>query len=335
MRKFVRSALGAVALLALGTQIAIASPTYGGQACTVQGDCSISLNMTYNGGPVMTSPVTIDYLWYGSYWSTSAGKNSENVLKSFANDLSGSDYMKIASYFTDGNGKQATTQVKFGQDASAATTKSSGTISSTTMENAVTQAISAGKFAQDYANTIYFVMLAPTLNSRDSSGDNPCGEHYLLNGLHFAFVRSVLGCDSLSQTGQASGDKYADSASETMSHELMESLTDPDSMAQSGWTDPTYGEVGDMCQNTNFAEKIGKHTYDVQSIFVPDNTNGQGGYCAHDNASGSVIDVSQYLGSNSGGGSNNSVPHKVPEPSMLALFGLGLAFTVRRKTSRR
>lgn len=295
----------ALAATGLVAGVAQANPTYFADPCTPYpgtgqpGQCSVDLQ--YFGGPLMTGSNSVYYIWYGDFWKNNG---ATQILNDFAHDLSGSEYMNIAHWYADGQGQRIQNTLNFGGSVFD-TNYLGNNLSDNDVATLVNDATKSGQLPVD-PNAVYFVFTDPTM--RQQQDHFACGWHSSMGNIKYSWVTSNTGCDFL---GGVSGNQYADSLTETMSHELMEALTDPDVGDNNlGWYDYHHGdfnnstgEIGDSCVSSNFAASMNGHHYDVQSIFVNDTSYALGGYCA----------------------SGSPIGQDVPEPAALALSGLGLA----------
>lgn len=255
----------------------------------------------------MTGNNSVYYIWYGDFWQTNS---ATQILANFAHDLNGTDYLNIAHWYADGQGNRVQDSLNYG-GAVQDTDYLGDNLTNANVQQIVQDSISSNALPSD-SNAVYFVMTAPGI--REEEDTLACGWHSNYGNIKYSWVSPALGCDFL---GGVSGNGYADSLTETMSHELMESLTDPEvGTGNLGWYDNNHGdpnngtgEIGDSCVQTNFAANLNGHNYDVQSIFARDTHYAAGGYCA----------------------SANPVGSDVPEPGSLALLGLGMFGLLMRR----
>ena len=141
-------------------------------------------------------------------------------------------------------------------------------------------------------NRLYFVFTAPGV--RQDEDTIACGWHSNAGPTKYSWVSPNLGCDFLGGPS-TSGNPYVDALTETASHDMFEMLTDPEDGDAPGlapplaWYDATYAEVGDMCVFSNLAVTLNGTNFDVQSIFVKDTSNPQGGFCSSGNPQSAAI----------------------------------------------
>jgi hypothetical protein len=244
-------------------------------------DCGSSCptDLEYYGGPVMTGQVNVYVIWYGNWGSNSA----QTILPSFFSSWANTSYGNIAMAYGTGAGGNVSTQVTFG-GATNTTDYLGDNLSDANVQQIVANAQSSNQLPLD-TNGVYFVYTAPGI--REEFDNVACGYHSNFGDTKYSWVTSATGCDFLSDgTSTVSGNLRADSLTETSSHELYEALTDPYVNDAPGlasplaWYDANYGEVGDNCVLSNLATNMHGRQFDVQSIFVKDTSNPQGGFCA-------------------------------------------------------
>lgn len=262
-------------------------------------DCGTTCVINMSPGPVMTGQVDTFAIYYGDFSNANAGQSStvQNVVGNWLGSMNGTDYLNIASVYHGTNGT-ASTDVTYNGAYSV------GTYLGTSLSDAqILQIVQDAKSSNNLptvSNAVYFVFTAPGISEEEDG--SACGWH---NGdsstnTKYAWIGPALGCDFLG--GNVSGNLTANEITETGSHELMESLTDP--FPNAAFTDPNYGEVGDMCENSNFNGNLNGQHFDLQAIWTLSN-NAQNGVCSE--------------------GFRSDPPANVPEPSNIALLLGGLA----------
>jgi hypothetical protein len=281
---------------------------------TGQPDCGATcvVNMTYRGGPVMTGTTNAYIIWYGD-WSSPSYNVAQTLLPQFFSSLTGSEYMNIGMTYDDGHGTLASSAVHFGGAVSTATTVTSGTLSNADILNTVLAAQPSLNGGVADPNGIYFVYTAPGISQQQSG--SACGWHSNSGATKYSWVTPTPGCDFL--PGTVTGNDYVDSLTETTSHEMFEAITDPNVGTNNlGWYNTRYGEVGDMCVNSNLDANLNGNHFDVQAIWARVAGAAQKGVCA----AGFRPDVSP-----------------VPEPASWALMLGGVAAVAglaRRRAQR-
>jgi hypothetical protein len=204
-----------------------------------------SSNLTLQGGPVMTAPKNVYYIWYGT-WDTA----SKNVLTNLAQNIGGSPYFNINTTYYNSAGTHVQNVVNY-----AGSTTNTGTLgknlSDANIETIVSSAISSGSLPLD-ANGIYFVLTDKTTTETSGFCTQYCGWHTnaTISGkdIKYAFIgdaetqcASACGATSPSPNGTPG----ADSMASIIAHEMEETTTDPDGNA---WYSTSSGmENGDKC----------------------------------------------------------------------------------------
>jgi hypothetical protein len=271
----------------------------------------INIDMQNFGGPVMTGTTNIVNIWYGY---SSLIDPTINTLGNFFGNLTGSEYLNIASLY--GASTALNFQGNFLQDTSVY-----GTYLSNAALGSITKDASTLTGIPDNNNTIVFIYTAPGIGQQK---DNlACGFHSdVLDGasdLKYAWI----GAKYANPNSGCGAGTFTQNTNLVASHELLEALTDP-LVGQAtvygpplGWYDggnANQGEIGDPCNGSALDTTLNGSSYRVQSIYVNDPSYAVGGMCT----SGNTILVAS-----------------VPEPESLGLFALGLAairFSRRKKS---
>ena len=237
----------------------------------------------YHGGSVMTSTVTVYYIWYGD-WN---GNDGIALLESLAGKIGGSSYFNMNSSYTDGNGTPVSNSVLFG--GSTTDSYSVGkNLSDQQIWQVVSTAINGGKLPKD-PNGMYFVLTSADVTATSGFCTQYCGWHTYgtLSGtpIKFAFVgdssRCISGCAA--QSTSPNGNPGADGMASVIAHELSETVTDP---TLNAWYDNNGNENADKCAWTfgvTFAATngsranvtLGKYNYLIQQNWI----NASGGEC--------------------------------------------------------
>jgi hypothetical protein len=245
--------------------------------------CPTCLIFDY-GGPTMSNPKQVYLIFYG-------GEIVSTVLPglpTFVQDLQGSDYLNLLTLYTP-TGSQApiSPSVTYGGKITTATFL--GTSLSTDQDKQIVDDVIAKGSLPNNPNGIYVVLTDPTVSN---AGDSAyCGYHSTSpHGLTMA----LLDMSSILSGGSCSLGSPLEGTTSVLSHELFESITDPNVDQSNGlgpplaWYDAANGEVADQC-NQNFT--LPGTSFEAQSIFVPTGGNNQTGYtgfCASGLASPAV-----------------------------------------------
>lgn len=200
--------------------------------------------INYHGGPVMSSTITLYYIWYGN-WN---GNSAVSILENFARNIGGSQAFNTNTTYTDGNGNAVPNTVLFG--GSTTDNYSLGTsLSDAQIEQVVAKAISAGKFPSN-PNGVYFVLTSADVNETSGFCTQYCGWHTAgtigTADIKYAFVGDSSRCigSCAPQSTSPNGNAGADGMASVIFHELSETVSDPDLNA---WYDAQGEENGDKC----------------------------------------------------------------------------------------
>lgn len=302
----------------------------------------------YNGGPVMAGPNTVDFIWYGNW----AGNTATTILPGLINNLSGSSYMNMLSSYNNSS-YTLSNKVSFGSSLFISSTinptlyQGSSLNGQTTsqIQSIVTSAISAGGFgaSPNTSNTIFDVLTATNITVSGFM-TSFCGWHSSTSlgslntlGTQYGFVGNP-GANSAcaGQTASSPNNNVgADAMASVVTHELFETITDPNATAWydsiSATSPSTTGgyENGDMC-NFNFGTAFAAPNGSAANVTL-NGTN--------------YLLQQQWV--NQGGGQNfaggacatslaTSTPTPTPEPGSVALLASALAglAAVRRRPKR-
>jgi len=211
-----------------------------------------SADLTYNGGPLLTS-VQVFTIFWGMKWPTPSGTAMMGRLNRYFQDsLVSSAIDQLAEYSVParniGHGAFIGTTVITAQAPVGSTTDS-------VIQTRLKAWIAAQTVSTNTPNTLYFIYLDPgviSIMGGSKSCQNYCGYHSNVGSVYYAVVPypTCGGC--------LGGIPAFDALTGTSSHELCEAITDP--IPGSGWYDNTNGEIGDICA-WNFKQVAG---YTVQ-----------------------------------------------------------------------
>jgi hypothetical protein len=238
----------------------------------------------YHGGPIIANP-KVYFIWYGN-WN---GNSALGILPQFISGLSGSTYFNTDSLYPDNTGATVSNNVVMANQVFD--NYSQGvSVSDQGLRNAITQQLQNGSLPTDPSG-IYFVLTSADV---DVPGfcNQFCGyhSHANLNGadIKYSFVGNIDRCPNNCTLGNLgpgpNGNLGADAMANVISHELNETVTDPDLNA---WYHINLlGEVGDLC-NFQFGNVFGTGngananiTLGGRNFLIQQNwINLNGGYC--------------------------------------------------------
>lgn len=239
----------------------------------------------YNGGPVMHGTVNVYFIWYGD-WSQDPA--ASGILSTWASTIGGTPYENINTTYGDNNGN-VSGSVSFA--GSTVSTSNFGTLlSDSNIASIVSSALTSHALPTD-TNGVYFVLTAPGVGESSGFLTQYCGWHtYGTLGsanIKYAFVGDAgnqSGC-SVQFNKSPNNDPPVDAMISVMSHELEETISDPNLNAW--YSDSTGEENADMCA-WNFGQEsiasngsaynmtFGGHNYLIQQNWL----NANGGLCA-------------------------------------------------------
>jgi hypothetical protein len=206
-------------------------------------DAGIAPELDYRGGKVLANP-SFTNIYYGSYWTTAAGKADAAFEDGFGKTIVSSKYTSIWAQYGVGKG----TFLGSSAAASAGTPKS---VNEAKIRQIVAAQIASGAAPRPDGATVYTVILPPnTVLKTDgaSSLDGLGGYHGSFNDLktgkrvYYAAIAYSKGDNGIDFNGNP-----RDNISITTSHEWTEAATDPDvNNGKLGWYDYNLGEVADI-----------------------------------------------------------------------------------------
>ncbi len=236
---------------------------------TVSGRPPSTPHLVYWGGRVLTQPKVVN-VFIGDYWKTPAGEGDAAHMNGFAASFGKSAMFDLLS-----------PQYGVGRPDFGGSVVVPGTPARMTKEDieaAVKNALAAGGLPTD-PETVYSVQLPPNTVLAEGTTDSTQG----LGGFHGSYLdannKPVYYCaiayaDAEGKNGINFSPNPRDNNTITLSHELVEAITDPD-VAQAkeysdlGYMDPRGGEIGDLAVNDgglplNEAFARDAHGYAVQ-----------------------------------------------------------------------
>ena len=242
--------------------------------------------ISYHGGPIMTGSTNVYFIWYGNW----AGNSASTILTDWANNIGGSPYFNINTTYYNGSGVFVTNAVRYAGSTTDNYSRGSS-LSDADVQAVVSSAISSGRLPRDTFG-LYFVLTSADVNESSGFCTQYCGWH--THGtigamdIKYSFIgnpaRCPNACSAVSSGPTPNGNLGADGMASIMSHELEESVTDPDLNA---WYDSTGAGNGDKCawnfgatqtaaNGSKYNITLGTRQYLIQQNWV----NASGGFCA-------------------------------------------------------
>lgn len=224
------------------------------------------------GGPVLSNPKVVTI-----FWGSNVAYASQ--INAFYSGITNSAYMDWLSEYD-------TSSQNIGRGAFGGsyvdTAAPTGTITDAQVQAEISRLITNGSVPAPDANTLYAVHYAPGVRLLQPDGTASCAPGGFC-GYHGTFVRNgadVYYSNVMDMTtgacagGCGSDPSVLNNTTAVASHELLEAATDPGVGLATvygpplGWYDPSYGEVGDIC-NAQHGLVVGGDgaTYTVQKAF--------------------------------------------------------------------
>jgi hypothetical protein len=276
-------------------------PRGGPEGFATTGSVVTGNGINWYGGPVMHT-INLYFLWYGNW---SQDPNAAAILNNWAANIGGSSYFNINSTYGDNTGSvpnSVTFQGSYTDTGSLGTVLSDGTVAQIVIDG-----INSGRLGaagQPDPNGVYMVLTAPGVQENSGFLTRYCGWHSYgtlsSTAVKYAFIGDPAGpsiANCAQQTSSSpNNDPGADAMVSVMSHELAETVTDPQVDA---WYTAAGAENGDLCSwnfgttytapNGSLANiTLGGMHYLSQQIWL----NAQGGMCALSQATAPDFGVS-------------------------------------------
>ncbi|MCE9580756.1 MAG: EXORDIUM family protein [Deltaproteobacteria bacterium] len=200
--------------------------------------------ITYHGGPVMLGPTKTYMIWYGSW----ANNTAMTILPYLVTKLGGTPYFKINTTYGNATGGKVPNALAYG-GAIVDSYSQGTTLTDQGVWKVVNGALAANKLPTD-PNGVYVVLSSPDVAESSGFCTAYCGWHTYgyRNGtkLRFVFVGGAARCLSACapQAISPNGNPGADGMASTLTHEIEETVTDPDLNA---WFDAGGAENADKC----------------------------------------------------------------------------------------
>ena len=212
--------------------------------------CTPTVN--YYGGALLTN-VEAQGVYLGSGWSSPPYSSEQATLDGFLSYIVNSPYTQALTNAGYGVGSgTATAGVLAPVNLSAGTTLQDGQIQAD-----LQSLISSGTVAAPDANRLYIVYVQPNVivsQGGSTSQQGILGYHgafagYTAGGQAMDIHYAVIAYPGGSVGNQTNSANAIDDLTSVTSHELAESMTDPNANYKTlGWYDPARGEIGDITQ---------------------------------------------------------------------------------------
>jgi hypothetical protein len=196
---------------------------------------SITPQLTYRGGPLLTAVQVFTFFW-GAGWQ----QDPQSGLILQLNDFF--DYV-LTSPLLDQLAEYSVPGMTIGYGTRTGTATVTDGPPGSTVTDADIQAFVEQQVPQPSADALYFVFLPPGVSVSLDGGASCttfCGYHSDIGGNVFYAVMPYPDC-----SGCEGGLALLDALTATTSHELCEAITDP--VAGQSWYDDSNGEIGDIC----------------------------------------------------------------------------------------
>ena len=226
-------------------------------------------HVDYHGGHLLTAP-RFTTLYWGSYWADPARAPLIAYVDGFMQAEASSPRFYSALYQYSASGARIGPGSFTGSVvAPADPAPAGGSIRDGAIDEFLETQMDAGLIPKPTANQVYVVFMPPDVtitNVRQKSNINFCAYHegtITVRGTGGVQRRIVVAypdhaaCDYVSPLHPA--DPIGANLTKTLSHEMAESVTDPDAKIGSyGWLDWSNGggEIGDFCAGTAFVRQL-------------------------------------------------------------------------------
>lgn len=213
--------------------------------------------LTFNGGPLISSPDVINIYW-GSYWSTAAAQSFISTIEAFVTFAISADpqslITRLQEYYGGATGFTLTPGIH--DQVVILTDDPPNPVDDVQIQQRLLSLISAGTVKPSTANTLYrFMFPSGTVITGNQIGIGSscvdfCGYHNSIGTDQFGGpFYGVLPYQDCSGCFAIANDLIK-STTVVWWHEIAEALTDP--VVGNGWVDNSTGnEIGDICEGTN------------------------------------------------------------------------------------
>ena len=255
--------------------------THAPQSSKVQIDSSMSGNLTYNGGHIISHVQVV-----AVYWGAGVSSSVQSTVQAFYTAITGGSYIDWESEYDtaghSGGTNQTLSRGSFLKAVQITPANTSKSITDSDIGTELAAQISSGVLptpkvdAQGGVDTLYVTYFPAGIVITDPGGTVSCngGSSQAFCGYHSGFTASqgtvpFAVIPDMNQTGcnQGCGSSPAAGVGLTASHELSEAITDTEvTLNNVAWYDQAKGENGDICATAVDAEVL-YQGFTVQKIF--------------------------------------------------------------------
>jgi uncharacterized repeat protein (TIGR01451 family) len=230
-------------------------------------------------GPIMTHPVIYNIFWLpaGNHFEpdnlATSDTRYENLINQFSQDIGGNEYYGINTQYPGSNGTPQNAVTFGGSTVDTGAYPKAGTAAAPLLEsdiNAKVNAVAAAKSWPTALNDLFVVWTAAGIQECDGAAHNFCtpgttavmgnfcAYHQFTTPPH-AYLPSA--CYTRAPLPSPNNDQDADSGIEIFSHELFESVTDPNGNAWQA-VGGASAEISDLCNAQNgYVNSNGANAY--------------------------------------------------------------------------
>jgi len=196
--------------------------------------------LTYRGGPLLTSVEVFTLFWGGGWQNTSASGLISQVNQFFSYIVTSTLLDQLSEYSVPG---KTIGHGKFTGTLTITSPALSSTVQDSDIQSLIQQQINSGAVPRPGPNTLYIVLVESGVTVEQggsASCQSFCGYHDSFGSQIYYGVLPYPDC-----SGCTAGQDVFTALTVTTSHELCEAITDP--VPGQGWYDDNNGEIGDIC----------------------------------------------------------------------------------------